>query len=376
MRNTLIALAGWLAAIVPAGFAPAQQKDAGSIVYYQITYADGEVRDRFSPPESDEKVVSVVRIARVDSPLPQRTMVSSEVGMVSFNQPKVYRNDMKWDGQAWRIAGDEAGDKPDAQKLMQQALLEEYKRILTETLEIEKGLDKARQVLEDARTLQREDLSAAAAEAARRQLDRAEQNVQSLEKRKQELLSAAKAFADLSNRLQRPTGKLTSPGDAPPANRGWGIGRQLGTRSVRPYRTQLWPLPPGQGLRRYRVSMAHTAAGMLGSFCFLVYADTDEDGRPDQLVGCSPLAIADQAGHWSGWTFQSDAKRLFVGNTWPDPRASVYSGRLPEADRGKSWHGLGGEVWVSGFFGGLPERRFTPYITNLRVELIPPDARD
>ncbi len=352
---------------------PAQQEQQSQVVYYQVTYSSGDVRDRFSPPETNEGIASVVRIARLDVPIPKHTMVSTEVGVVVYNQPRVYRNDMKWNGKGWVLAHEPAGDEIDAEKELAKALLSESRRILAEQSRTGQELDEAHASRKDFQTLRKETRSAEALQALDRQEAQLDKRIETLQERMEQLEKASEAFDQQARRLLDPIGKVSPPDGQAPPRAAWGVAKPLAARKVRPYRMQLWPLPPGRGQRSYRVSIAHTAGGLLGSFCYVVYADTDQDGKPDKMVGASPLVVCDRPGQWSTWTFQDSHPRLFVGNTWPDARASVYAGHISKDSRGRNWHGLGGEVWVSGFFGGVPERTFSPYITNLRVELVAPD---
>jgi hypothetical protein len=361
--------------LLPAAVLHAQQDLQSQVVYYQVTYNTGEVRDLFSPPPSDEGIASVVRIARLDAPIPKHTMVSTEVGVVVYNQPRVYRNDMKYNGKGWVLAHEPSGQAVDAEKELAKALLEESRRILTEKTQAREQLEEARASRKDFQILRKETRSAEALKALERQEKQLDQRIEALQEQMEHLDKASEAFDDQAQRLLEPIGKVSSPEGLAAPHGGWGVAKPLAVRKVRPYRMQLWPLPPGKGQRSYRVSMAHTAGGLLGSFCYVVYADTDNDGRPDKMLGASPLVVCESPGQWSTWTFQASHDRLFVGNTWPDARASVYAGHLGKdsSGRGRNWHGLGGQVWVSGFFGGVPERTFAPYITNLRVELVAPD---
>jgi hypothetical protein len=375
-RQTLKPALLLLAIHLVAGGAAAQDEPDNTLVYYQVTYADGEVRDRFQPPESDSGVVSVVRIARVDSPLPQMRTVSTEVGVVLYNQPKVYRDDMKWDGQAWRMAREVAPRrKIDPEKVVAKALLAEATRVLKQLSRLQEQMPEARQELEDMRKLEKQQIQGPAAEALKRQLDRARKRKDALSEQIRAVQAEAEAIASQAEMFQNPRGEVAAPGQAQMGANPWGIDEPTGRRRVVGHRMQVWPLPAGQGTRAYRVSMAHAGAGMLGAFCYVAYADTDGDGAPDELIACSPLVTADKPGLWSSWTFQTRQSRVFVGNTWPGDRAAVYQGSIQGKGAGRNWHGLGGEVWVSGYFGGCPERQFTPYVTNLRVHLIPPDAR-
>jgi hypothetical protein len=373
----MLIVAGLSAAVhLAAPAAIAQDQPDNTLVYYQVTYADGEVRDRFEPPETDEGVANVVRIARVDAPLPQMRTASTEVGVVLYNQPKVYRDDMKWDGQAWRMAREVTqGPRIDPEKVVAKALLAEATRVLKQLGKLRKELPRAREDIEDLRKLEKQQIEGAAADALKRQLDRAKKRKDVLEEQIRALQAEAEAITDQAEMFQNPRGQVTPPGQARMLADPWGIREPTGRRRVVGHRMQVWPLPASQGARTYRVSMAHAGAGLLGGFCYVAYADTDGDGAPDELLGCSPLVTADKPGLWSSWTFRTRHSRVFVGNTWPGDRAAVYQSLIPGDDVGKNWHGLGGEVWVSGYFGGCPERRFTPYLTNLRVNLIPPDAR-
>jgi len=122
------------------------------------------------------------------------------------------------------------------------------------------------------------------------------------------------------------------------------------------------------------VSMAHAEAGPFGAFHYVAYADTDGDGLPDRLIGRSPLVTASAAGDWTDWQFTTDQQVVFVGNAWTNPDTTIYLDQAESDRRGETWRGLSNDVYVSGFFGGVPswQSPFGPYLTNIRVNVSNP----
>jgi hypothetical protein len=172
----------------------------------------------------------------------------------------------------------------------------------------------------------------------------------------------------------RPTGKMPVPpasGEVVPATRPAaakavnGIALPLRQVAALPCRVQVWPVPGGQGQRTYRVSIEHPEAGAAGGFYYVAYADTDGNGRPDQLLARSPLAQAERAGQWTQWQFTTDQKTDFVGKAWDRPDTVHYHTQKIEID--DNWRGLGNQCYVSLDGWGVPMTPWGPCYGNLRV---------
>lgn len=90
------------------------------------------------------------------------------------------------------------------------------------------------------------------------------------------------------------------------------------------YQHWVWAVKPeylsGQQIT---VAMAHGAAGDEGGFNIIAYADTDGDGKPDKKVAESEFLAGEKSGAWSSFTFSTDEKSLFVGNSWPPDNDTV-----------------------------------------------------
>lgn len=130
------------------------------------------------------------------------------------------------------------------------------------------------------------------------------------------------------------------------------------------YNLQIWEVNPWKRRsHRMLLSAAHAAPGKEGGFHLVVYADTDRDGKPDQLIEQSPYLTAEKKGDWSSFTFVTDEKNIFVGMTWPpNSKTMVYYERL---------------LWPDDLF---PETMFYrtgpnaptayPVLTNLRLRFL------
>ncbi len=356
---------------VPAGAGP----DPSALVYYQVTAADGEVRDQFSPPATNVKIVSVVRISRYDSPSRQGTLISTESGLTRYNAPKLVRVDMRWDGRAWVAAAPAEGGKngQDPEAAVAKAILAEARRINASLRQARARLASLRVDLQDAEALAAQARASQAETAARRQLEKARTRHRQAEGQVKQLQAALEALIGPGGGLDEPTGRtgrgaLDGQGLA-------GIARPIDQTRILPHRVQVWPLARATGRRRVRVSMAHPEAGPGGAFCYVAYADGDGDGKPDTLIGRSRMVSVSQAGAWSWWDLETDAEAVFVGNAWPGANTPVYCRKLTAADREGNWTGLGADVWVSGFFGADPDRKFWPYLSNIRVQRIDEPSR-
>ena len=93
-------------------------------------------------------------------------------------------------------------------------------------------------------------------------------------------------------------------------------------------------------------------------------------------IARSVLARADQPGQWSAWTFTTDQKRVFVGNTWPRAEASHFR-RRRHAGKTRGYS-LPDEIYISGHYGAVPteQHQFWPYLHNIRIRLKPASRAD
>lgn len=130
------------------------------------------------------------------------------------------------------------------------------------------------------------------------------------------------------------------------------------------FNLQVWEVNPWKRRSdRMVLEAAHAVAGEEGGFHLVVYADTDQDGKPDLLVDRSPYYTGEKKGEWSSFTFNTDQKHIFVGMSWPPgSKTTVYYERL---------------LWPDDLF---PERMYYrtgpqaaiahPVLTNMRLTFL------
>lgn len=376
-----------IALTATAGAAPG---DTGSrVVYFQVSYINGGAKDLSHVPTDNEGILHVTRITRIKGPGRSYEVLSTQgLPVRSINPARTERVDLTWDGKAWvgpkpkpepktvavqtptpdttappAAAGTPAGRGREIVRTEQ--LLAALRRLETRYAA---ALAEATEALKSAGDEQ-------AKASAIKALVKAELVHDNCTKA---LAEAEKHLADLlAGKVLAPTAAGVVSGQLAPAAhtpRGAGVIRPVEDSAVLPHRVQVWPLEAGTGRRTYRISMAHTEAGIYGAFHYVAYADTNGDGTPDKLIARSPLAQADRAGGWTVWTFDTHAKRVFAGNTWKRDDTTQFSRRRQRHDGNKNWSGLGDEIYVSGFFGGMPTKRhkFWPYLHNIRVQLNEP----
>jgi len=354
-----------LAVLVPAGAAPA---GGASAVFYQVEYADGSVRDLNAAPTTNEGIGAVTRISRFDSGRTGREVLATgDKPVESADTAKVVREALTWDGEAW-LSHDELAAKrrresgAEMAKLIREQIAEYRKELAAARRDRRNwtaAVAEAEQVLAGAKGTDGEKPALALLERAKAARDNAERAAAELEHK----IAALQAVQD---KFERPTGRLKAvgEGDAPPAAAG--IDQAITAEKVVDHRVQAWKLPPGKGRRTIRVSMAHAKAGEAGAFRYVAYADADGDGKPDTVIGHSPLAVAEKDGGWTSWQFTTDRPVVFVGNTWWQGGTPIYC--QPAADVDLHWKGLSSEVYVSGVFGGIPSATCPwPYYGNIRV---------
>ena len=375
-RETFGRACAWTAAVGVAAalFFPvaAAAAERGRTVYYQVTYADGRVRELSRVPTTDRGIQRVLRITRVEQGTKGYEILSTgpqPLTLVSRGQ--TYKCDLQWNGEAWVAPAEAApvppkphwlGARPDAAQraddLRLRATLLDLARKLTEShaalMEVEQSLGKA------GRGAAGRKRAAAAVAKARKDIRACVAAILESDKK----LSAAAAVPPA-----KPTGKVTL--SAPAAAKGaHGIRKPIDTVAVLPHRVQVRKLPPGDGRRTIRASIAHPEAGALGGFYYVAYADTDGDGRPDRLIARSPLAEAPRAGAWTQWQFNTDRRHVFVGKALVRPETSHYHVEAIRVD--DNWRGLPREVYVAADTWGLPVRRWGPCLGNIRVWVTQP----
>lgn len=98
---------------------------------------------------------------------------------------------------------------------------------------------------------------------------------------------------------------------------------------------QIWIweiLPDFKTGKKVKLEIAHAAPGKEGGFFMVAYADTNNDKKPDKEIAKSPFFTAEETGDWSVWEFETEEKRIFVGNTWPPENNTIVfraSGNWP-----------------------------------------------
>lgn len=362
--------------VLPVAQAAGQTGDR--VVYYQVSYKNGDVRDLDNVPDTNEGIIRVVRMMRVDnnpSGEGYEEISTGEVAHVSVEAAETYRNELKWNGKAW-LAPEDIEAAKNAESADDSAL-------------VKREIAKTRKILEKLKASLRE--HDAAVGAAQRQYENAkgaddEDNKAAALKKAQ---AAQKAVADsvslyenhikalneiLSpDKLPKATGEIGLSDDAPGKTKdAMGIASPMTDTCAPSHRVQVWKLPEGEGRRTYNVTIAHPEAGSLGAFYYVAYADTDGDGKPDKLIARSPLAQVNRAGEWSKWSFTTDYKTVFAGNAWPSSETAVYNHPVTEAeDPGENWQGLPKEIYISDLLWGKPDRhpKYYACLSNIRVNL-------
>ena len=374
MLHTVILL-GLLAATTPATAEAPGHAEPHRVVYFQVSYTNGTVRDLSRVPIDDKGIARVTRITRIAA-AGHGTEILSTHGrpLRSVNTGRTVRVNLGWNGKAW------VGPKPAPAATAKTAPPTAAKMTPARRQEIvntERLLATLRRL--DKRYAARQTEATEALKAATDAKAKAAA-VEALTKAKaagdncaRTIAQAEKHLADLlAGKAPAPPGAVAGQLDqADETPRAANLIRPAEDSAVLPHRVQVWPLAPGQGKRTYRVSMAHTEAGICGAFYYVAYADTTADGVPDTLVARSPLARVDRPGGWTVWTFETDAARVFVGNTWPRDDTTQFRRTRPRRGATRDGSGLPEEIYVSGFFGQVPTKKhaFWPYLHNIRVQL-------
>ena len=372
------------AAIVLCLAGPAAGQAVGLSIYYQATYADGAVRDLPDVPTTNEGILRVVRIARVDEGAKGYEILSTGRRVISqVDQPRTFARDMEWNGRAW-VARALPEDllPPPSPPAPPQAVLEAIARVggilegkrlrLAEhdraLVEAEAALGKAKGTEDEPAALKSWQAQSLAREECRDTIVELRGILALLQGDMPATMPTEGLEPGKPGPFDRPEGQVErlAAGQVPESE--MGVVRPIESKVVPPHQIQVWPLPPGRGLRSYRVMMAHGEAGQMGAFHYVAYADTEGDGLPDELIAYSPLAVAESPGGWTGWTFSTAHGRVFVGNAWQQRDACIFA--RPLEDHRDNWRGLGTDVYVSGDLWHLPRHRCRwPYLSNIRVQV-------
>ncbi len=350
---------------------PAEQ---GGIVYYQVTYADGKIRDLNEPPKAKKAIRRVVRISRFEPEIKGYELLSTRHPMIKSIRPgRTVKHDLVWNGKAW--VGPERrhptrprqATRPSREKAINRAIrkTEAILAILRERLkQHDHAVAEAERKLADAKS---DDAKSSAQvglkksrQSRRKTLDATKQYTRQLDALKD---------ADKHKPFSRPPSGRVSRLHQPPKKGKHGIVEPVSKRAVLPHRVQVWKVDSPKGKRDYEVSMAHPEAGRFGAFHYVAYADTDKDGRPDKLIARSPLATAQTPGQWTQWNFTTSETAVFVGNAWPEESAGAYC--LKTTPTEDNWKGMNTEVFVAPLIGVMPGRRWSwwPYLTNIRIHV-------
>ena len=347
---------------------PIPVEQAG-IVYYQVTFTDGAVRDLNEIPKDKKGIRRVVRISRFEPDVKGFVVTTTRHPTVRHvRSGRTTRHELSWDGKAW--VGPEQRLAPGGDDLMHDVIRREIRKtktilnILRERLaEYDHAVGEAERKLDKVKDADGEPVAKVDLENAYRSRRKVLEAIVQYELQ----LEALEEVTEL-NKLECPTGRVERL-QQPPTKSNLGVVKPTTRHAVLAHRLQVWKLERGEGERTYTIAMAHPEAGRFGAFHYVVYADTNADGLPDKLIARSPLARADAPYQWTRWTFTTSEPTIFVGNAWPDEHTSVYYHRAPPEPA--NWQGLDSEVYVAPFLGVTPTRRWTrwPYFTNIRINV-------
>ena len=351
-------------------------------VYYQTTYDDGAVRDLNTVPKTNKGIRRVVRISRSEgdpAPSGYEKVSTGTVVLEVVNRGQTLTHGLVWNGRAWVAPALEAPPLSrsgrDAQT--REVLRLECQRVETLLAELRARLVRRDHAVAEAlRTLARAKGTDAEASASKTLAKATEHRKTLLDAIRLYELQLKGLSDSAPDQAPRPTGKVTSTQPVRADKRVLGLDEQIDDAQTLPHKVQVWGLPRAKGQRGYSVAMAHPEAGPFGAFHYVAYADTNADQRPDKLIARSALAVSDVAGGWTNWDFTTSEPVVFVGNAWSDPDTSVYFAPRPREYINDHWYGLSDEVYVSGFFGGVPDYPYPygPYLTNIRVRVTNPSG--
>lgn len=132
------------------------------------------------------------------------------------------------------------------------------------------------------------------------------------------------------------------------------------------YNLWIWAVRPElHSGTRVTVRVAHPLAGQDGGFHIVAWADTDGDNTPDREIARSPFLTSPRPGDWSSFKFETEEKKIYVGNSWPPDRFMlVYrsNGDWPPAIEN-----------LENYFyyrqGRRKLQRAGPAVTNMKVDI-------
>ncbi len=370
LRLILIIILAVGGAALSAPHAPLPEYQTG-IVYYQVTYADGKVRDLNEIPKVKKGIRRVVRISRFEHFIKGCEILTTHRPEVRLIRPGLtVKHELTWNSKAW-VGPEQKPPKPPPRTLLSKNVIS---REIRKTRRIVKALRK-RLVEHDHAVAEAERKLAGikgsdGEQTAKGELEKARRSrktvLEAIEQYNLQLDALIGVTGDKD--FGQPAGRLEQL-RRPPGKGNIGIVEPTVQRAVLPHRVQVWKLPRRRGRRNCAVAMAHPEAGRFGAFYYVAYADTDGDGRPDKLIARSPLASADAPGNWTRWSFITSEPVVFVGNAWPEETAGVYCTRTKP--RTTNWRGLEAEVFVAPLIGVTPKRKWTwqPYLTNIRINV-------
>ncbi|MCK4627183.1 MAG: hypothetical protein KAV00_17860, partial [Phycisphaerae bacterium] len=349
---------------------PAEQ---AGIVYYQVTFANGKVRDLNEPPKVKKAIRRVVRISRFEPEIKGYNVLSTRHPAGKSIRPgRTVKHELIWNGKAWvgpernRPMPPHPPTKPARDKAIGRAIrkTKAILAILRERLkQHDHAVAQADRKLADAKG---DDAKSSAKAGLKKARQSRRETLDTIKQYTRQLGALTDADKHGLRPQRRDSGRISHLRQ-PPKKCKHGIVHPISQRAVLPHRVQVWKLDSLKGKRTYTASMAHPEAGRFGAFHYVAYADTDKDGRPDKLIARSPLATAQTPGQWTQWTFTTSESTVFVGNAWSEETAGVYCAKTHPTET--NWQGMGAEVYVAPFLGVMPGRRWTwqPYLTNIRI---------
>ncbi|MGC9453618.1 MAG: hypothetical protein ACP5HU_02030 [Phycisphaerae bacterium] len=356
-----------LGAAVPA------ECETPSVVYYQVTRQDGTIEDVSRIPQSDEGIRRVLRISRYEGPDRGYELLSTDRPLTVIDRGRTERHELIWQDGAWVAPADvEQRRREQLRQKMSNRPRQEVDPAEAERLELQLRILREHMEDLDQRLTEAEDRllevrGAEGEQAAREQLRellvervRLEEIIARLECR----LAAARG--ELTE-FPEPLGQVQPYRPDEQGTPDMGVAEPLDETAVVPHGVQAWKLPEGQGRRRIRIAAAHPEAGAFGALVYIVYADTDGDGKPDSLLARSPVARADRPGRWSSWSFETEHPRVFAGCAPMGKDNTMYF--RPMGSRRDNWVGAD-DVYVSDCIEVMPCRRGRSFLSNVRIHVI------
>lgn len=360
------------------GWAAPAWGQSGWEVHYQTTFADGSVRDLNAVPTTKKNIRRVVRISRMeDGAVGYKMLSTGAEALTIVRDGHTVKDELAWNGKAWVARSARSSQTlSTGPKRARDILGQERHRVKRVLAEL-----RSRLVVHDHEVAQAQrGLAKASDDETKRafteRLAKATQQRDATLKGIELYQVQFKALGESPKQVGR-AGRVSPAGPKPQAKAGgkvMGLNGQIANSGTLPHKQQVWKLPPGQGNRTYSVEMAHPEAGPYGAFHYVAYADINGDSRPDKLIARSPLATATSPGEWTNWQFTTSEPAVFVGNAWNSPDTNVYYDRPPDDYVDQHWSGLSNDVYVSGLFYGVPNRRhrYAPYLSNIRVHVSNP----